>query len=402
MPEFLNHLYVVGTASSVMVALLLSMVIFKFSKSNGHVFKELGFILIAFGLSITANSFLQDYISFNQLRIHSLPEPFLLLIGPLFYFYLAKLNKVSLKFKHYAWHFLPFIFIFSFLSFALTNENYPTLSRTLYLNQVSWLGLVGYIQTWSYYFLCNKALKDYQITLKQSCSSIDKINESWIEQSLFDLLFGYTGISFIYLLNHGIYYLPVHKSLAIVLAVILYLIVYKTLIRPEIFSGQYYRIVNDVAFASDVEVESKQDVDSLSENNKIVSEPAANKKYQKSGLSAQQASQTYIRIQAYMLNEKPYIDPELNLPSLAKALDLSVHHLSQVINHDQNSNFYDFINRYRIDEVKQQLTDRYRAEQSILTLAFAAGFNSKATFNRIFKEQTKQTPSQYRKSSKPI
>ena len=89
MPEFLNHLYVVGTASSVMVALLLSMVIFKFSKSNGHVFKELGFILIAFGLSITANSFLQDYISFNQLRIHSLPEPFLLLIGPLFYFYLA-------------------------------------------------------------------------------------------------------------------------------------------------------------------------------------------------------------------------------------------------------------------------------------------------------------------------
>ena len=103
-----------------------------------------------------------------------------------------------------------------------------------------------------------------------------------------------------------------------------------------------------------------------------------------------------------LVNEKPYNDPELNLPSLAKALDLSVHHLSQVINHDQNSNFYDFINRYRIDEVKQQLTDRYRAEQSILTLAFAAGFNSKATFNRIFKEQTKQTPSQYRKSSKPI
>jgi len=402
MPEFLNHLYVVGTASSVMVALLLSIVILKFSRTNKHVFKELGFILIACGLSITANSLLHSYILFKQIRIHSLPEPFLLLIGPFFYFYIGKLNKVPFKLKQYVWHLSPFIFIFSFLSFSLTSDNYHTISRTLYLHQVSWLGLVGYIQTWSYYFLCKKALNNYQTTLKQSWSSIDKINESWIEQSLFILLIGYTGISLIYILNHGIYYLPVHKSLAIVLATVLYLIVYKTLTRPEIFSGQHSRFDKVGELASFDENEQVENTNNPVESSKLTSLPRVHEKYQKSGLSHQQAGQVYNQIQAYMLKEKPYIDPELNLVSLAKMLDLSSHHLSQVINHEKSSNFYDFINGYRVDEVKQQLLDQKDKGQSLLAIAFSAGFNSKATFNRIFKEQVKQTPSQFRKNNKAI
>src|SRR5690606_41905073 len=72
------------------------------------------------------------------------------------------------------------------------------------------------------------------------------------------------------------------------------------------------------------------------------------------------------------------------------------HHLSQVINVSQERSFFDFINRYRIDHAKGLLSDPARAG-NILEIALASGFNSKASFNRVFKKETGMTPSAFKK-----
>jgi len=97
-----------------------------------------------------------------------------------------------------------------------------------------------------------------------------------------------------------------------------------------------------------------------------------------------------------MLNEKPYLNPDLNLYSLAKLLDIRPNHLSQIINSMEKKNFFDFVNEYRIHEVKKNLVQDDKKNLSLLGIAFESGFNSKASFNRAFRKIEGTTPSKYK------
>jgi AraC-like DNA-binding protein len=78
-------------------------------------------------------------------------------------------------------------------------------------------------------------------------------------------------------------------------------------------------------------------------------------------------------------------------------VSLSPKALSNLINREFNVNFFEYVNNHRLKEVKQHLANPAMADQSIIELAFLAGYNSKSSFNRLFKLDTGQTPSQYRK-----
>ena len=97
----------------------------------------------------------------------------------------------------------------------------------------------------------------------------------------------------------------------------------------------------------------------------------------------------------YMEKEMPFLDPDLTLPELAKSLDVSRNLLSNVINQKHGLNFYQFVNQYRVEEVKKLMADPANSNLKLISLAYDAGFNSKASFNRIFKQMTKMTPSEY-------
>lgn len=99
----------------------------------------------------------------------------------------------------------------------------------------------------------------------------------------------------------------------------------------------------------------------------------------------------------YLKYRKPYLNPEYNLQMMAGDLDISRHKLSQVINTGQQKNFYQLINEYRLEEVKKMLADPAFSHFSVLGVGMECGFNSKTTFNRIFKEATGLTPSEYKK-----
>lgn len=97
-----------------------------------------------------------------------------------------------------------------------------------------------------------------------------------------------------------------------------------------------------------------------------------------------------------MDEKKPYLNPDLSLKELAKMLDVSRHQLSAVINNYRKVNFYEFVNSFRVEEVKRLMREKEYQKEKILNLAYDAGFNSNASFYRIFKNITGYTPTQYR------
>jgi AraC-like DNA-binding protein len=96
-----------------------------------------------------------------------------------------------------------------------------------------------------------------------------------------------------------------------------------------------------------------------------------------------------------MESEKLYLDPDLNLKTLSASCNLPSRTVSQHINQDLNKTFHDFVNHYRIEDVKHKLNEGLFENYTILSIAFDCGFNSKASFNRVFKQQTGVTPSEY-------
>lgn len=113
-------------------------------------------------------------------------------------------------------------------------------------------------------------------------------------------------------------------------------------------------------------------------------------------LGAEQVAGLGRRLDTLMEADKLYLDAELSLASLAEQLTVSPKELSLVINESKQKNFHDYLNGWRVRETARLLSHPEHQGSSLLEIAFAAGFNSKATFNRVFKQATGMTPSQYR------
>jgi AraC-like DNA-binding protein len=93
-----------------------------------------------------------------------------------------------------------------------------------------------------------------------------------------------------------------------------------------------------------------------------------------------------------MAEAQPWLEPELTLAELAHRLRTNTSLLSHVINTGCGQNFNDFVNRYRVAEAERKLQDPRLAHYSLVGIALESGFNSKSTFNRVFKKLTGRTP----------
>ncbi len=214
-------------------------------------------------------------------------------------------------------------------------------------------------------------------------SSTEKLNLTWLTFILRFMLgagvlwFAYFLTSRIILfLNFDHHYILLAEVLGnsitlagVILVILFYAIGYRGLMQPEIFAG----IPDDV-------IEQIEDPD------------------QKVSISPEKTREIMDRVTKVMDEERPYLDPGLTLPMLADMAGVSRNLLSQAINEHTRQNFYDFVNFYRVETVKEYLKDPGKRDMNVLHIAFDAGFNTKATFNAVFKKSTGLTPSQYRKS----
>lgn len=127
--------------------------------------------------------------------------------------------------------------------------------------------------------------------------------------------------------------------------------------------------------------------------------PPAVPKYGRSTLTPERAERHLRRLLHVMETEKPYTDGELSLQKLSERLAIPPQHLSQTINERLRQSFSDFVNAYRVEEVKRRLQDPARGHYSILAIAEEVGFNSKSAFNAVFKKHAGMTPSEFRKAT---
>jgi len=116
-------------------------------------------------------------------------------------------------------------------------------------------------------------------------------------------------------------------------------------------------------------------------------------KYKNSGMKSETAIELYEKLLNFMQEKKPYLNARLSLSELAQELDISPNQLSQIINQQAKVNFHDFVNKYRVEEFLHNAQSNKNF--SLLALALDAGFNSKSSFNYIFKNQKGISPSQY-------
>ncbi|WP_103865261.1 AraC family transcriptional regulator [Aquimarina sp. I32.4] len=118
-------------------------------------------------------------------------------------------------------------------------------------------------------------------------------------------------------------------------------------------------------------------------------------KYIKSGLTRELSVELKEKLLVLFNEEKVYKQNDINLQKLSELLDTTRHNTSQIINEHFNLNFFELINKYRIQEAKRLLIDYRFKKGNIIDVAYEVGFNNKVTFNKSFKKYNKITPSEY-------
>lgn len=101
------------------------------------------------------------------------------------------------------------------------------------------------------------------------------------------------------------------------------------------------------------------------------------------------------RIKARMENAQDYLHPSLSLKDFSTHFPEPSRTISEHINHGLGCSFVDFVNGYRVAEVQRRIAIGELEQLTLLAIALEAGFNSKSTFNRVFKKQTGQSPTEY-------
>ena len=120
-------------------------------------------------------------------------------------------------------------------------------------------------------------------------------------------------------------------------------------------------------------------------------------KYKTSTLDPDKADEIVSQLRILMEKEKLFLDPELSLRELSKRLNIHYNHISRIINEKFGLSYNDFVNKYRIDEVKRKLADPEEKNKTVLEIMYETGFYSKSVFNTAFKKFIGITPSKYRK-----
>lgn len=223
-----------------------------------------------------------------------------------------------------------------------------------------------------YTFLSYRTLSREEWLLKSEYSSLDTLSHSWLKWIL-TLQFGIWGIAiFTYMIaGSGI---PLGKHIDTIIfttaSIWVYTIIILRIRQPQIFINKH------VEYITNTLIEKEHSNCSTPDN--------------------PQMELLHKKLLSVMVNKEPFLQPRLSLDDLAKELSCSKHDLSFVINQKCRCNFYEFINSYRLNRAKE-LLDQQTSTFTIYQIALECGFNSKSSFNTLFKRREKRTPSQYRK-----
>ncbi len=306
-----------------------------------------------------------DYGISSNFRFLFTPISFILLIGPLTYFYIKSVTESFVWKNSYLFHFIPAAIMFMAYSVLLISPDEVKVANMItpfepffgHTEQITTIVLVLV-----YLYFSTDMLADFRVQSK------DHLKVVWLNK-FYLLIFGLTFVwLLLVILNYKVYGMGVatltYNPLWVSISLIIYWVTIEVLLNPKQFFQSFTTATN--------------------------------------GYPAEKLERDKELLLRMMEEEHPFLDPGLSLDKLANQLEMNPKYLSLVLNNGFNKNFYEFINEYRIEKVKDLLVDPGFKHLTIAAIANEAGFNSKSSFNSIFKKYTNSTPKEFLRQQKTV
>lgn len=301
-------------------------------------------------------------------NLYFLPIFYSFAFGPLIYFYVRSLTNISFRFEaKHLWHFLPvtaqaglYIFLslssYEFRNWFWANVHYPlTYSIEFDGTLVSLL---------VYLFFSLRLLQKYRRYVQENFSETSQLTLRWL------------------------------RALLLILAVLCVQWTVEIILR-DVYHNFYnydysYWLLGLLLITLGAAGLQQSNLATVQFRDEPIDETTPLIK------AATDINADYVeRVRRAMDTDKYYLNPTLTLLELAQHVGLNPKVVSQVINTGIGKSFNDFVNEYRVDEVRKRLRTDDLNRYTLLGIAFESGFNSKTTFNRIFKQHTGQSPSAF-------
>lgn len=344
-------------------------------KRNRLANKLLAILVILWSISALARAYQGNQLYYDHPHLLNVFSMFALTWYPLLFLYSKYLISSKNRFNlHDLLHFVPITLrILAYIPYYVLSAEeklhiYTTKDQMQFYDITDHIvNLIIIVQGFVYTFLVIRKVNLYQKLIKDFYSNVDKLMLNWLRTltilGFTSLLLGIIG-TFAGGLFKSFYTGILWDLVYLIQILLIYIVGYKALRFSELF--EY--------------VSKLESVEKTIRSNNVESDIS---------------SADYKRLKLYIENEKPYLNPELSLQSLADSLDMTRHQLSSLINSNYNKSFYDLVHEFRVAETLERLKSAQSKNYTIETIAYDSGFNSKATFNRVFKKVTGKTPSAY-------
>ena len=359
----MNTIFTIGIIESLFFFLI---IVSKEKKSGADIILISWLLLLAVNILtpvFTYNNLLK-YIGLNGI------DYALLVLHPIFLYKYSELlipSKRNYKIRN-EWHILvflincllvfPYIFMDAEIKLGfLYSSEFPTIA----IFGTIWINLVYIV----YLFMCGRLIIEHQQELKNHYSNEKYSIIKWLK---------FLTIGLIVIYMSGSLLGAVLTFLGIPLYYINYY-VYSTIVL-YVFGLGYFGIKRKDIFVS-MNLQNRNEIS------------------KKSPLIGEQDMLFAEKLERYMNFRKPYLNEKLTLTDLAALLKVKPYYITFILNDIMNKKFYDFVNYYRVEEIKKRLGEGHSNKYTLVSIASECGFNSKASFNRIFKTFTGYSPTEY-------
>jgi len=359
---------------------LLFVSFFLFQSKKGKTISNKILALVFLMLSVAAINFywivFDIQTNFPQLML--IDDTFLLAYGPLLYIFTQSVifKNYILKKVHFI-HFIPFfISVFAVIVYILFADVTSMSETTVQMksNQVPLYFRMGEMLILFYtLFYLFKSKREVQKVLQSAFEKYSSINQE--EFKLLTFIINSFIILFLLAMIHSVLpFIGIRGGLFVTLLLIVLVVFY---------------IINSVLFKM---------LKQTTNDSGLIAQPVYEhkEKYAGSRLTKAELLKYKSDLWSHMSTQEKYLNSELTIDDLANELALTPKIVSQIINEGYSCNFFDFVNKFRVEEAKSLLSSRTDDKMTIQEVMYDAGFNSKSSFNTAFKKFTKLTPTQFK------
>lgn len=300
--------------------------------------------------------------------------------GPILFLYVLFMTTSGKKFSHLnLLHFLPFLAFFVISVIFRDQSMFSNMSDFLVQDKTISLrivyGICFFLSISVYSILAFIAIGKHQKNLKNLVSyTSSQLTLNWLKIISISFYVSYIILFILGGLSIIVNFIPFDPYYTIFIFLALFSFIYGFYIikQPNLLNSLPYP-END---SSEVEKPSRG--------------------YLRSGLNKASADRLLKDLIDYTETNKPYLNRDLNINTMSELTGIPKHHITEILNEYYMRNFFTFINEYRVKEVILRLNDPSNKNYTIMAIAYDSGFNSKSTFNSIFKTITGYTPTHYK------